>query len=669
MKRVLLILYLLASCVAGAQTNPAKPPPKQASGSDINKMIEDEMKKMGLTEKEKEQMRQGMKMTKTMQEKGVPAGSGDETLISLPKKQTALIAKIPALNSHEQYLSYIQLLLSDCRKTIPAKTVSDVNQLIAKYNGDINALINIGPVFLIQKDPVSAVYSMLTVTAANPDQPLARNNLAVILHQTGYAHTAIPILQYMAREQEDARVLNNLGQAWLTLGDTTKAASFFRRTLRIDPDHPDANCGIGLILSESGKVSEATPHIIRSLKNGYSPTADALRQKHKIKIKFSDVRQQVPEYFNPRKYKPITAAKKPSEVLPVLDQWAQLDATTQFWVRKKFALIRQDEQMMKEKFKGEDKDAQKAMEVMQRGRGHVYKTPLSRKAAMMMELVWEEKGDLVGPTGMKHLAYYLDREKKLSGDRSIALDKVKGKGGTTFEECELEMAVIQTYLTASAENYENCVRGSVYKLYDYTNQSLYWESFLQNETQYQLTWHGLVAGFFESLYRYKEVQPLNIEFYIRKCQDVERPEKEDSLQLDSLELKCPLNLKAPIGVAKLKVNCEGWEFEIGEGVIFNAEKNYMTGEFTLALGPGIGWDDGLALEAGLKGQMFIKFDNDLSPVDIGFRGEGGGEINVGGVVAEEKLNGAIGATSGVNVEWNNLNQKIEIFSWSPVQTK
>jgi hypothetical protein len=190
-----------------------------------------------------------------------------------------------------------------------------------------------------------------------------------------------------------------------------------------------------------------------------------------------------------------------------------------------------------------------------------------------------------------------------------------------------------------------------------------------NPTQYHLTWHDRVSGFFRNLYRYKEIQPLNVEFYIRKCQDVEKPGKEDSLHMDSLVMKCPLNLKAPLGITKLKVNCEGWEFEMGKGVIFNAEKNYMTGEFSLLIGPGIDWEDGLALETGLKGQMFIKFDDDLSPVDIGFKVEGGGEVNVGGVVAEEKLNGVIGMTSGVNVEWNNMNQKIEIFSWSPVQTK
>jgi tetratricopeptide (TPR) repeat protein len=664
MKRLFIIFCMMACISAGAQT---KPVPKPASGADINQMIEAEMKRMGLTEKEKEQMRQGMKMSQTVQEKGSPIGSGDETLIGLPKKQTGLISKIPVLNSREQYLAYIQLLLSDCRKTIPANTASQVNQLLAKYKGNINAQINIGPLFLVQKDPVSAVYASLSVTAANPDQPLARNNLAVILHQTGYAQNAIPILQYTAREKEDAQVLNNLGQSYLTLGDTAKAASFFRRTLRIDPDHPDANCGIGLILSESGKVSEATPHIIRSLKNGYSPTADALRQKHKIKIKFSDVRQDVPEYFNPQKYKPIAAAKVPSEVLPVLDQWSQLDATTQFWVRKKNALHRADDKMMQEKFNDAKKEPQKAMEVIQRGRGHVYKTPLSRKAAMMMELVWEEWGDLVGPNGMKHLEYYLALEKNLSAERSIALEKVKGKGGTTFEECELEMPIIQTYLTASSENYENCVRSSVYKLYDFTNQSLYWEFFLQNETQYQLTWHDRVAGFFGNLYRYKEIQPLNLEFYIRKCQDVEKPEN-DSLKMDTLEINCPVSTKVSLYVAKYKMNCHGWEIEAGEGVIFNIEKDYKSGDFTIAIGPGIE-DNAQVIELGAKGQMFIRFDKDLSPVDIGAKFEAGGETNIKGFMVEEKINCVIGVTSGVNVNVNNVNQNIEIFSWSPVQTK
>jgi hypothetical protein len=229
------------------------------------------------------------------------------------------------------------------------------------------------------------------------------------------------------------------------------------------------------------------------------------------------------------------------------------------------------------------------------------------------------------------------------------------------------MAVIQTYLTASSENYENCVRSSVYKLYDFTNQSLYWEFFLQNETQYQLTWHDRVAGFFGNLYRYKEIQPLNLEFYIRKCQDVEKPEN-DSLKMDTLEINCPVSTKVSLYVAKYKMNCHGWEIEAGEGVIFNIEKDYKSGDFTIAIGPGIE-DNAQVIELGAKGQMFIRFDKDLSPVDIGAKFEAGGETNIKGFMVEEKINCVIGVTSGVNVNVNNVNQNIEIFSWSPVQTK
>jgi Tfp pilus assembly protein PilF len=657
-----LLLGLLFAVSLFAQV---KPKPAQQTGSDINKMIEDQMNKAGLTEAQKQEVRKGMQMTPEMQQQGLDVPSGEYD-IRIPAKQASLLQQIPQMGSRQQYLSYLDLLLADCRKTVRSGARRTVDSIIRIYQGNLAALANIGPVLFLAKQPDASVYAMLTVAQANPDIRLIQNNLGAILHLTGYAHKAVPVFQYLLVQQENAELLNNLGQCYLTLGDTAKAGSCFRRCLVLNPQQPEAHCGIGLMKAASGKTAEATEHISQSIRNGYSRTADQLMQKHRMKIRFADVRQLVPEYFSAQHYKPVTPATKTSESLAVQAQFSQMDALTQAWIRKFNAAKREDDAVRRKQIEAAEKNPSKIVPLMQRGQGHLYRTPLSRKAALMMELVYQEDADF---NRWHDIKYYLDREEELGRQLSGDLKKLTPANGM-YEECQQQSALLDQYLSASAKNYDAYVQKAVYHLYDRTNQLIYWERFLKNDRQYEVTWQELAVYFFRGMNDFHKLQPYHRSDYIAKmCENVKNPEEEKARE-DSFEVNCPVNVKADLIIASYKMNCDGWEFEAGKLGKFNMEKNYQTGDFTILLGAGVGTPEELkVLEIGAKGQMFVKFDGDFSPVDIGVKGEAGLETKVGPFTIEEKFITNVGVTSGVNVNINHAGRDIPIFSWSPVSGK
>ncbi len=60
------------------------------------------------------------------------------------------------------------------------------------------------------------------------------------------------------------------------------------------------------------------------------------------------------------------------------------------------------------------------------------------------------------------------------------------------------------------------------------------------------------------------------------------------------------------------MDCKGWELEGGEGAVLGIQKDYKTGEFTVAFGVGANLELP-EIGVGAKGQAFFKFDGNFSP--------------------------------------------------------
>jgi hypothetical protein len=646
------LIYGSSFAQPGKKPQQKNNPPTQA---EINKIMEAAMKDM--SPEEREQMKEAMQVANQMKQKGM-TGNIAGTVPKIPKKQIRLLSKVPVLSSQQQYNAYLAGLLTECKKHIAPKVIAQVDQLILKNSNDNKALINIGPALFLHKSIAASVYAAVTTAMNKPGNLLMQNNLAVILQQAGYPQKALPILTFLLAKNNYPVVLNNLGQSYLSLGDTANARKFFMACLQKDADHCEANCGMGLILTEEGKTGEANPYIIRSLKSGYTETADALSKKNKTKLKFSDIKPKVPEYFNPQKYKPVPPSYEMETVETTEELRKEMEDKMRIWVQKKEKVNKEQNDKIKK---------ESLVQIADRSRGYLSKTPFAKKAQLMVNLLSEEYYEYVAAD---YKNKYLAQQKIYSEQLEKALlDMYKGgrKYDNEYEECKKKTEILNIYLQLSAKNHEAYQRATLPYVYDWANQSLFWWYFLVNEDSYSIQFNTHISDFFESLHDYDQMQVLHPTplWIATTCKNVKEPEKVTTVE-DSLEMNCPINVKIPFGIGSTKFSCRGFEIEGGEILVFGYEKDYRTGEFSFSFGLGV--EENIPFfSAATKGQMFFKFDKDFSPIDCGMKFEAGGEANLLGLNVEEKTTAVIGMASGIHVTALDMGKETTIFEMDPTK--
>jgi tetratricopeptide (TPR) repeat protein len=633
---------------------------------DYMKYIPEEMLKE-MTPEERKQLQDAMEMGKEMQEKGITPNISSGDALSIPPRQDKLLGEVPTLSSPQQYNDYMSGLIAQCRKNIEPAIITEVDELISKNSNDIGNLVNLGPVLLIQKKPVAAIYAAIKTAMVKPELILVQNNLAVILHQTGNPQISLPILQYLLINNNYPLILNNLAQSYLSLGDTANASTYFRACLKIDPEHSEANCGMGLLLSEEGNISEATEYIKKSLKNCYSETADGLMQKHKMNIRFSDIKQKVPEYFNPQNFKPIPPVYTIEKVEPTMELRKEFEDLSRLWNQKKDQINTEQNN----KIEGES-----LKQIAVRNRGMFSNSPFGRKALLMLNLIGIEFAEFMAED---YKNQYLTKQIEFSKQ----LDELSYKKGYSEEDCGKQKEYLKDYLQKSAKNHADYQGKTLPKLYEFVNQSLYWQFFLSNEEQYKMNYINYVADFLSAIHDYDQMQSLYPlpEFISKNCNVKKELPKEKKVNDSIPEPECPIKIEMPLGVAKAKWDCKGYEIEGGELIILGFEKEYKSGEMTFFIGLGeelygkgsfIG-----GVEAGWKIGSFVKVGKDFTIIDMGNKGEIGGEIGIGPFINETKITGVMGMESGIKIdktifgkqeEWHNsnipekqINPEIKIF--------
>ena len=576
-----------------------------------------------------------------MQDKGmldnIPSG---ESKLLIPPRQDKILSEIPSLTSEQQYNDYLTGLVSKCLANIEPAIISEVDGLISKNSGNTGNLINLGHALLMQKKPVAAIYAAIKIAMAKPDNVLLQNNMALILHQSDKAQISLPILQYLLIKNNYPLILNNIAQSYLSLGDTANARMYFMGCLQKDPDHSEANCGMGLILSEEGNVSEATPYIIKSLKNGYSETADELMKKYNMNIKFSDIKSKVPEYFNPQNFKPISPAYKMEDVEPTLADRNAFEELSGLWNLKK--------EKVNEELNGKMEDKNYLKNAMN-NMGYLANSPFSKKAQLMLNLIGIEYAEFVAKDFKNQ---YLANDKEFYAE----LEEQSHKTGYDNDGCKKQIGYLNTYLQKSAKNHEAYQRETLPKLYEFTNQSLYWWFFTANDDQYKMYYANYTADLISAIHDYDQMQHLYPlpEFISKSCKDLKEPPKVKVVKDSISQPDCPIKIVIPMGVAKAKWDCKTFELEGGELIMGGFEKDYRTGEMTFFIGLGAEfYGNGTfvgGVEAGGKVGSFIKLGKDYTILDMGNKGEIGLEGGIGPFVSETKLTGVMGMQSGITVD-------------------
>jgi tetratricopeptide (TPR) repeat protein len=93
---------------------------------------------------------------------------------------------------------------------------------------------------------------------SNPANLNFQNNMAALLTNNGYPENAIPYLNTIQQQlPNNSTVKNNLGYAWLNLGEIDSAQRILTAAAALNPEDPETTTGTGVIQEKKGNTEEA----------------------------------------------------------------------------------------------------------------------------------------------------------------------------------------------------------------------------------------------------------------------------------------------------------------------------------------------------------------------------------------------------------------------------
>lgn len=605
---LLLISCFLISIACFAQSGKPNPAKKTTvpSQTEINKMIDEAIRKLP-----PEQRAAAEQMIKQQQQK-IKGNAGNKII---PAKKNELLAKIPKLATADQYNSFLEKLKQQATVKIDAETINAVKQLIEKYKENKTGLNNIPVTLFMQGQTEAAIYAAIICAQLNDNIQLSQSNLAFILHQTGYPQYALPLLEYYFAKRPDAVMYNNAGQCYFTLGDTAKAIRYFTAALRLNDNIAEAHCGTALILIAQKKEAEATQHIQKAFRDGYSNLLEDAVTSHNIKLNSDKMIKPVEEYFKPVEYSPLPPVRDREALIKKYEKADQLEAILASWQAQSDATA------------GSFKTGNAAWE--QNKVTGIFIRPFRRKAWFMSRLLTLDLQHYMQDNAMalQQIGKKIEQEYGKM-EKGIDAEYKTGSFNSQYEQCKMKEKYLDGYLNAtfvSAKEAENLLH---LKLINNINQQLHWLNFLLEPGEFKHQYFTLGTYVLSSqlgLSRVQRMYPLPINI-VTACNEVlNHPPNPDDVE--GVNGKCSYSFKIPAVIGSIKFTCDGWEIEGGEGIVVNfIKKNNSKNDWTIAFGPGVEEHIG-PTSAGVKAQFYISC-NDDGPTDMGFRGEIKSELNV-----------------------------------------
>ncbi|MBS1621574.1 MAG: hypothetical protein JST10_13665 [Bacteroidetes bacterium] len=611
------------------------------------------MNAMGMGQKKNDAINQvnNNKAGSSKKSVGIATSQGTD----IPQKQFGLLNGIPKITNTSQYEAYLNKLKSEVAENVDAATKSGVDFLVNANKNQSTALNNIPVMYFMQKDVVAAVYASILVAIINKNVPVSQQNIAAILQQSGYPQHAIPLLEYLNSKYKSDLLQSNLGQAYLSMGDKEKAKTCFMRALSANSDNVSANCGMGLIEANSSNPSAAAPYIEKVMKNGYSETLDKLVTQKNIKLNYKSMKVKVPAVFSPEKYKVVPSAFNFDEVEETLSKRLQIHHTEEDWIRK---------------LRKANSDFDKATAKLNNNQklalwgGFTSNAFLAKKAKFMStqaDLYWTD-------FSMRITSEYnslLLKMQKMEKDLKERITKISIEIPDAYEACNAKKEALNTYLQKTSELVSDFTARNIFDFYDYTDQQLYWNRFLVNQTMYNQKFYQYAHYLLKAVDDYSSIQPLNAAHMIVYNCEKQTAAKKPNINGDENPQNCPFSYKIALGAGAFNADCDGWSIEGGEIIIGSLSKDYESGEFTIGMGMG-GNIEAPFLGGSAGAEMFITIGSNFIPSDMGVKGKAGIEASAGPVViGSESITATMSIANGLNLDAVHAGQNIKIFNLSP----
>ena len=563
-------------------------------------------------------------------------GKIDTAKFLLPSRNNKYLDALPIRTFNKaELVSYLHNLNSKLIELLRKSYGTDIKNI--PDNAVIKTGTSIGFWIIgeLEKSPLVA----LKGAEMNPDNVILLNNAGGILTGSGLGVNAIPVLQYVLEKQPgNNMVLNNLGQAYLSLGDDKKAEQYLLQSVKSYNYYPDANLALAYIYNNRGNKSLAIKYAENSLRGAWSEGADNLLHKLKPDAKLMDYvrhRYKQPETFNFLKY-PLLPQCRDAKNAPVLrPQYKAYKEMLAVVQKKYYELGRQETELAKKTVAEKIMNANKANKSPYR--------PFGLFATVVAIDLWvNEYSDKFIRFAEYKKNYLAQKEKLTAGclaEQKAITAKYKtqkddvaerdgeGSNGSEYDAliakiCAEKEVVRNRYLNLIADIIEAYQQKAINLYKNYFNDMAFWYYVGSiDDHQYKSAFYSLVSQFLLVL------ADINTTHTYTPCGENENDDKGKAKEVEIEEEDCfiPGKVELPLGALKLELSCESYKLEAGEGLVGKLEYDRSSGDFTLAFGVGAsvprvfyktpGLEVGLVGEA--KSQLYITFDKRGTPTDLG----------------------------------------------------
>lgn len=246
------------------------------------------------------------------------AAQRDEKMTGLPAPDLKRLAALPAKPfTKAQMLQYVQTLNGKLKAAVKTEDRDQADGIIGQAQGNSGNLNAASVAAWYNGNPQAGLLLSAKAVALSADAN-AINNLSAMLNLSGYPEKAIPLLQYALQvDSLNTSLYNNLGEAWLQLGEKKKARQMFLSSVHYAPHNPEANNALGCLYEAEGDTKHAVSSFENSLKGAYNQNAD--EQLSKLKPDY-DLPKLMQFHYKAPKYFDQWHIEVPGECMEVLQQ-------------------------------------------------------------------------------------------------------------------------------------------------------------------------------------------------------------------------------------------------------------------------------------------------------------------------------------------------------------
>ena len=642
MKTLFIIIVFSITALKGvSQTNPAMP--------DVNKM-------MKMSPAELEAYKKEMQKKYSTQAKEIAQQANfklDEmTLpdfkVQLPAKDVKRLSLIPI-----QPPSLIQL--SDMLRTtkqqietvVKPSVVQEVKKIVTGQNAEVLQQSAIGT-FYADK-PEQSLLIAIEAALKDVNDQTGWNNVAAIMNMTGFQHKAIPILMNQLQgDPNNSMMLNNMGQAYLGLGDIGMAEMFLKQCLQYDPLNPEANRSMGMIKFYYEQYEEGMRYFEKELEvANRRSTMALLRGKDKaFNIYQLRKKRNVPgrNYFGELSFQNFK--------IPALPE--RTDETANAKIKgESFSKSVADEMMYW------NSKAQLSPEEIKRDGEQmpsIYADYVEALLKDLHEVYTSEELLFLNELDINHIEQLLNSY----GAKMMAVQCPQAPAGATHGEyeayikkcCDIKKPIMDAFVAEYNAFVTKRANRAVGIWREYLNDLINIVSLDPSAGNRIMVYRNLQQYFVVLAQCWGSGQFLDPPM---ECSVVLTTAEADSLIASSrnLDLSCPqwLNIEVDVKVAKIKADCNKYALEVGKVYQASYEHNFRTGTTTLAAG--VGAKAKFFANTGgadIKAMVYISFDNNNEFSDVGIMGKASVKIGDTPFVlagGNGSAGGTIGGTEGV----------------------